>query len=102
SAAPSEGRAGFARASVLLRHDLWTASQAMPRRRGSGDRHRLAGPLLRQELALVQLGVQAAASEERRMVAALDEMAAVEDEDQVGGEDRREPVRDRDRGAVRE
>src|SRR5207237_1286380 len=49
------------------------------------------------ELLRVQLRVETAAAEELLVRPLLDEAAAVDDEDHVGGEDRREPVRDRDR-----
>ena len=36
------------------------------------------------------------------MISLLDDPALIEDEDRVGGQDRREPVCDHDRGAARE
>jgi hypothetical protein len=54
---------------------------------------------LSAELAFVEGGVEAAALEQLGVAALLDEAAAVEHEDQVGGEDRREAVGDDDGAA---
>ena len=51
------------------------------------------------ELALVARGVEAAALEQLGVRAVVDEATAVEHQYRVGGEDRREPVRDHDRAA---
>ena len=49
------------------------------------------------ELLVVQPGVEAAARDELAVRAALDDPAALEDEDPVGAQDRRQAVGDRDR-----
>ncbi len=53
---------------------------------------------MRQELALVQLGVQAADGEQLGMGALLDQAAVVEHQDLVGGQHGRQPMRDGDGG----
>src|SRR5664280_2298569 len=64
--------------------------------RASGlDRSRLRG---RHELLEVETGVEAALRQELVVGAALHDPAALVHQDLVGAEDRREPVRDRDRG----
>src|SRR5207247_1831637 len=49
------------------------------------------------ELLAIEVCVKTARGHELGVRAALDDAAAIEDEDHVGREDRREPVRDRDR-----
>src|SRR5664280_2834789 len=70
------------------------SSRQYPIRRGAGASGlvRLVG-----ELRGVQLGVQPAGGEELVMGPALDDPAALDDEDLIGGTDRRQPVRDHDR-----
>src|SRR5689334_2698382 len=50
--------------------------------------------LLTTELRLVELGVPSAAGEQFGVCAALRDAAVLDDEDDVGGADRREPVSD--------
>src|SRR5438105_11140404 len=52
------------------------------------------------ELLRVEVGIEATAAEQVLVRPLLDEATAVEDEDHVRGEDRREAVRDRDRRAL--
>src|SRR6185295_15378982 len=52
--------------------------------------------LLLQELALVQLGVEAARGDELRVRTALEDAAAIEHQDHVRVLDRRDPVRDQE------
>src|SRR5438128_12614214 len=51
------------------------------------------------ELALVELGVAAASGQERGVVAALDDLARLDHQDQVGVADRAQAMRDDDAGA---
>ena len=53
-----------------------------------------------QELLVVQPRIQAAMGQQLVVAAALDDVAALVDEDQVGAQDRRQPVRDGHRGAA--
>src|SRR5207253_4991694 len=69
------------------------------RLRRSGEGGEMRSTLPARELALVQLRVEPTLGKQRRVVAPLDELAAREDEDRVGGEDGREAMRDHDRGA---
>ena len=52
------------------------------------------------ELLLVQTRVQASLGEELLVCTTLDDRAVVDGEDDIGISDRREPVRNRDRGSA--